>query len=266
MKKLLAIYVLGLTAMVAAIPAAKAGTIALWTFEDGTIGAPASSITPTVGGFTGTANNGPTYVDGYKSTFGNTGLQFNGSNQNVLIPTTSGDALDLTGSFTIELGVTSGNNGGFALFMGGSAPGEDPYYINILSNGAVQFQTQNSSGLGATSIFSSVGAITPGESAHIAAVYDESGPDNFMHLYVDALLVGSANLGTDEVIYTDPNRNLWLGSVDNGQFGFYDGVITDVRISDMALETSEFFQVPEPGMILVFGLGLAGLAFSRRQH
>ncbi|MEQ9447700.1 MAG: hypothetical protein RLN70_02210, partial [Rhodospirillaceae bacterium] len=112
MKKLLALYVVGIAAMMAVLPAAKAGTIALWTFEDGTVGNPAGTVTATVGGHDGTANNGPVYVGGVKTAFGNQGLSFNGVNQNVLIPTTFGGALDLTGSFTLEVGIVHGTGQG----------------------------------------------------------------------------------------------------------------------------------------------------------
>ena len=45
-----------------------------------------------------------------------------------------------------------------------------------------------------------------------------------------------------------------------------DGVLTDVRISDMALESSEMFPVPEPGMVAIFGLGVVVLATLRQKR
>ncbi|MEK9647170.1 MAG: hypothetical protein VW547_16665 [Alphaproteobacteria bacterium] len=130
MKNLLAIYVIGLAGMLVGLQSAKAATIAHWTFAEQAPGTTATAtgwVIDIIGGNNGTGTNGPVYVDGYKTGYGNQGLSFNGSNQNVLIPNSS--ALELTGSFTIELALETATDadGGFAPFVGGDLGGHDPY-------------------------------------------------------------------------------------------------------------------------------------------
>ena len=113
-----------------------------------------------------------------------------------------------------------------------------------------------------------VGAVTLGENTHLAAVFDVdagSSGRNVMSLYINQTLVSDLNIGTDTPFYGDTTSDFWIGSVHNA-FGFMDGVLTDVRISDMVLETSEMFPVPEPGIVAIFGLGVIGLATLRRKR
>ena len=81
MKKFFALYVLAVLAVAAGITSAKAGTIAHWTFEEGTPGSMASgtgTIIDIAGGNNDTAIDEPTYVGGAISGYGSTGLNFDG--------------------------------------------------------------------------------------------------------------------------------------------------------------------------------------------
>ena len=86
-----------------------------------------------------------------------------------------------------------------------------------------------------------------------------------MSLYINQTLIGDLNIGTDTPFYAVTTSDFWSGSRHNA-CGFMDGVLTEVRSAVMALETSEMFPVPEPGMVAIFGLGVVGLATLRRKR
>jgi hypothetical protein len=87
MKKFFALYVIAIIAVVIGTTSARAGTIAHWTFEEGTPGATASGvgtiIDSSANNLHGTALGGPVYQDGLISGTGNTGLNFDGNNDTV---------------------------------------------------------------------------------------------------------------------------------------------------------------------------------------
>ena len=111
-------------------------------------------------------------------------------------------------------------------------------------------------------------AIDIGQTTQVAAVFDFDdidGSDNIMSIYVDRLLVASVNAGSITPFYGDTFSDFWIGSVDN-KGGYYTGALTDVKISDAALTSSEMMLVPEPGVMAIFGFGLLALGLSRRKR
>jgi hypothetical protein len=267
MKKFLTLYVVSLVATVVGLSSARAATIAHWTFEEGTIGSPATTVIDSVGGNNGVAINGPVYVSGAVSNFGTTGLSFNGTNQTVFVDSTSGGDLELTGDFTIEVGVITNSviSGSLPIFMGDSQPSKDPYYIVLNADGSVIFHLYT--GGASFDLSTAAGVVSPSASHNIATVFDFddiNGTDNFMRIFVDQTEVASTNIGANVPYYGDTDSDLWIGSVEN-QFAFFNGTLTDIRISNVALTGDQMFQVPEPGTLAVFGLGLLGLGLSRRR-
>ena len=135
-KKFFALYVLAVLAVAAGITSAKAGTIAHWTFEEGTPGSTAGTIIDIASGNNGTAIDGPTYVGGAISGYGSTGLNFDGGLDTVRVisgstlPDAQGSTapLALAGDFTIEIGMTAdaAGGGGFGVFYGSPDGGKAP--------------------------------------------------------------------------------------------------------------------------------------------
>ena len=71
--------------------------------------------------------------------------------------------------------------------------------------------------------------------------------------------------GSGEVlINSDANYSVGRGAFGGGVADWSDALIDEVRISDMALGTTEFLFVPEPNALALGTIGLAGLFF--RSH
>lgn len=276
MKKFFALYVVAVLAVALGATTSKAGTVAHWMFEEGTPGATASGvgtiIDSSANNLHGTATGGPTYQGGLISGTGNTGLRFDGANDTVQVSSGSTGPLALTGDFTIELGMSAQapNALGFGVFYGDSQASKDPYFIYVNGNGRLTFQIYGGAS-GNNTLSTADGALDLGLTTQVAAVfdYDEvNGTDNMMSIYVDRVLVASLNAGATTPFYGDTTSDLWIGSVhDNGNPGrYYRGDLTDVKISDAALASSEMMLVPEPGMMAIFGLGLVALGLTRRKR
>ena len=275
MKKFFALYVIAIIAVVIGTTTARAGTIAHWTFEEGTPGATASGvgtiIDSSANNLHGTALGGPVYQDGLISGTGNTGLNFDGNNDTVHVSSGSTGPLALAGDFTIELSVRADipNALGFGVFYGDTQPSKDPYFIFMDGNGKLTFQIYG--GATTASLQTANGALQIGKTTQIAAVFDYDdidGSNNIMSIYVDRMLVVDLDIGTTVPFYGDTSSDFWIGSVhDNGNPGrYFRGGLTDVKISDSALTGSEMMLVPEPGMMAIFGVGLLALGLTRRKR
>lgn len=276
MKKFFALYVFAVLAIALGTTSSQAGTIAHWTFEEGTPGATASGagtvIDISANNLHGTATGGPTYQSGLISGTGSTGLRFDGQNDTVQVSSGSTGPLALTGDFTIELGMNAQapNSLGFGAFYGDTQGGMDPYFLYVDGNGRLTFQIYGGIS-GSDTLSTANGALELGVTTQVAAVFDfdeVNGTDNIMSIYVDRMLVASLNAGATTPFYGDTVSDFWIGSVhDNGNAGrYYRGDLTDVRISDMALTESEMLLVPEPGMLAIFGMGLLALGLTRRKR
>ena len=276
MKKFFAIYVFAVVAVALGATTSKAGTIAHWMFEEGapsTIASGANTIIDSsANALHGTALGGPVYQGGLVSGTGTTGLSFDGVNDTVRVSSGSTGPLALNGDFTIELGMNAQPplNLGFGIFYGDPQGGKDPYFIYVNGDGRLTFQIYGGAS-GSDTLSTANGAIDFGVSSQVAAVfdYDElNGTNNIMSIYVDRLLVASVNAGATTPFYGDTTSDLWMGSVHNNlnPGRYYKGALTDVRISNMALTSSEMMLVPEPGMMAIFGIGLLALGLARRKR
>ena len=96
-----------------------------------------------------------------------------------------------------------------------------------------------------------------GQWYHIAVTRNAS---NVFTIYKNGIAVGT---GTQTATFST-GTNMAIGSIFGGA-EFVNGIIDEVRISDMALSPSQFLNaVPEPSSLCLLAMG--GLAFLRRRR
>ena len=230
------------------IGSACADTLFYWSFE-GTLGENIISDTDSAGGITvnvftdsgGTGGGSLTYGEGVKGTAGDF---LNPDPDNTLgtaLFVNDQDVLDLKdlSQFTIE-GFINVRTDRQSVCLVRKYGGNGRYYVDIRGNGTASFVINSDLNI----ILSAPGTIEVGKWHHVAATFDEADTAAPMKLYVDYALAASGGIA-DRV--KDSSRSFGIGCIvrDNlnppGNTGqFFDGLIDEVRISDVALEPDDF--------------------------
>jgi hypothetical protein len=218
----------------------------------------------------GTPANGPVYssdVSPWSSTMGSTrSLSYNGSNNRVSIPDSSN--FQLTHSLTIEAvfktesmvpGTGASAN---LLFRGDNRPGLDPYRLSLSQPGnGLYFQIQDANQQAVALSYT----VPFGQWVFAAGTLDDA--TGLMSLYVNGNLVASTTTSIRPMGGLNPSYSpgLGIGSDQGAQYGeLFHGSIDEVRLSDKALNPSEFLIVPEPSSFALCSLAAAIIAIVRR--
>jgi hypothetical protein len=236
---------------------AQAATVAWYRFDEGTIGGVASGSVPDYSGngLNGVpyGTNGPRYVTGLDLVFGKA-LDFDGTDDRVYVQDHA--KLQLTHSLTLEACLNlhsfkpASNGNSFIVWRGDTRDGMDPYNL-VLDPTAqeLRFWIENT---------------TPGDYAqlrtpftwlnqpvHVAGVLN--GATGFMGLYVNAQLKVSTNTSTRPFAALDPTKKPGLGIggfwTPTGTAFYLDGVIDEVRVSDVVLDASQFLCSAPPSLV-----------------
>jgi Concanavalin A-like lectin/glucanases superfamily len=226
-------------------------TVAYWRFEEGKPNVAANGINTILDSsgndLDGTPFGGPVY----RSSVGDNpipasgdpnalSLDFNGANQRIFIP--DDRLFRLTHSLTLEayINVRAIRNAQQQIvFRGDNRPELDPYELYV-DNNDVWFRIENQA---------AVHAPLPGLNQwfHVAGTLDDS--TGRMALYENGKLVASTITTIRPLALLDPTRNpgLGIGNVESSTYSeYFNGLIDEVRISDVALSPDQFLDFPSP--------------------
>ena len=217
-------------------------TVAYWQFENGTSGEVASG-TDTILDSSGHGLDGTPYGDPVYTLEANPvseyALAFNGSSSRVYIPD---DPQFFLNSLTLEAYITiysTPQPEGQIVFRGDDRDGLDPYNLEIEIGGYLHFKIFNDA-----NDYSDLATSFPlpfNQQLHVAGTLDaDTGEQN---LYVNGVLVASRITAIRPIRKLDSSQipGIGIGNVQSATDSeYFDGTISDVRISNIALSPSEF--------------------------
>lgn len=262
--------VIAITALTSQV---HAGTLAHWRFEEGSAGGTASgsgSVLDSAGSNHGTAFGGPVYssdvpVSPLPSNL--LSLDLDGTGDYVAIPDPTG-ALNGTGGLTVEAWLKAeagAQSDSQSLIVDHSHGWTDSTGWALQSNPGhltIAFVVGNGTSFPFATTTTNV---FDGEWHHIAGIYDPTATGAEVKIYVNGVLEGTA-AGT----LVGNSRDVNIGSSWGGgsRRRYLNGQVDEVRISDMALEPTQFMNtVPEPSSFAaIFTLCLTGLVIGRRRR
>ena len=253
---------------------AQSSTVAWYKFAEGIAGTPATApiLDSSGNGLNGMPFSAPVYQSVPVGDSG-LGLRFTGTPQRVFVP--DNPLLALTHSLTLEAFiqytgiVASGEISSEIVFRGDDRGGYDPYFLTINTDGKLNFTINDSANAG-ISIFSPA-AIPIGQFLHVAGTLDDT--TGAMRLFVNGVQVNSTTTALRPAgsLVSSQIPGLGIGDVQSSNYneGFH-GVISDVRISNIALSPGQFLNapvaVPEPGSLaLLVPAALDMVGFLRRR-
>jgi hypothetical protein len=158
-------------------------------------------------------------------------------------------AFYLTNSLTLEAfirydGQPSGAYWSQIILRGDDRIGLDPYFLALDPNGALGFGVEPEVPDTISWLVSPL-PIERGVLLHVAGTLD--GVTGQQKLYINGQEVASTNTTLRPFGRLDPSQNpgLGIGNVQSPNYNeYFDGVIADVRISDVALEPRQFLFAP----------------------
>ncbi len=224
-------------------------TIAWWRFQEGppnTAATGTGTIIDSANGFNGTPVGAPVYVNvslPQGSASPSLGLRFDGAASRIFIP--DNPAFYLTNSLTIEAfirydGQPNGVYWSQILMRGDDRFGVDPYWLGLDPSGVLTFEVDTAV-LYVSSRLTSQTPIPRNVFLHVAGTLD--GATGQQRLFINGLEVASTNTTVRPFGPLEPTQTpgFGIGNVQSPNYiEYFDGVITEVRLSDVALPPSEF--------------------------
>lgn len=226
--------------------AAHAATVVHYRFENGVAGEKArgkgSVLDSSGNGLNGTPVGRPRY-EAASNPDSTLALRFNGTTAGVFVP--DDPLLQLTHSLTLEAYVylRDDADGGVIVLRGDNRYDYDPYYL-IVGGGRLFFLIEQARGVG--SQLASPTELPKRQWLHVAATLDDA--TGVQALYVNGSLIASTV--TDLRPFAELRKlnhpGLAIGANFEGSPDplYFRGCIDEVRVSDVALDPSEFLPPP----------------------
>ena len=209
-------------------------TVAFWRFEN-------NFLDSSGNGLHGTAVGAPTFqavsVPGSA-----TGLRCDGVKDRVFV--TDSPILALAHSITVEAFVGRVGGTGQLVFRGDDRVAKDPYSL-ALDGGRVLFRIDDES---RTSQLISPSPLPATQMVHVAGTLD--GSTGFQKLFVNGQEVASTRTDVRPLVALDPSAKPGVGicNVQSDTYAqYFQGVIDEVRISNAALQPSQFLNAVSLG-------------------
>jgi hypothetical protein len=228
-----------------------ARTIAHWRFEEGSADVQTVDdrwILDVSGhGLHGTSIGTPTYR-AVTSPYSTLALEFDGVDDRVYVP--DHPLFELTGSLTLEAFIRVDSlprgqiNWAQIVFRGDERGGLDPYFLAIVNlpghpnHGKLAFQVQDAENK--PSAVYSPSPVPLGKLLHVAGTLDDASGEQ--KLFIDGVEVASRTTATRPLGPLDASQipGVGIGNVETALPEFFNGLIDEVRISDVALAPDQF--------------------------
>ena len=258
--------------LMAALPAPASGaTEAYWRFENGQANQAATGIGTILdssgNGLNSTPQNGPVYRTLVPDSLvpqtgaGNgLALEFNGTSQGLILSDTPG--LALTHGLTLEAYICPhAIRSQIVVIRGDARSAIDPYYLAQEGTNLTFAITKAGDTQPTVRVMTPVPAVNTW--MHVAGTLDDA--TGQMSIYIDGVLKSSTITTARPfgALQAGQYPGISIGTLSRNEQGWFDGMIDEVRISDVALTPEQFLNTPEPATVSLLALG--GLAMLRRK-
>ncbi|MDY6914359.1 MAG: LamG-like jellyroll fold domain-containing protein [Planctomycetota bacterium] len=232
------------------------GLVSWWKLDEGT-GTDAFDTASAGNNNTGTLSGDADWTSTVPGAASSSAVTFDGDGDYVEVPNDA--SLQITGAITIEAWIYARSLGSHPGLVEKALGSDKGSYGLRIENGNIFSNFRTSSGW----FGYSGSALSTDKWYHVAVTYNDAADE--MRFYIDGSPDAVHTVTASIKTYDDPIRFGYQTYYNES----FDGIIDEVRIYNRALGASEIEQnynsIPEPGTMVLLGIGAAGLLIRRRR-